>query len=271
MHLGLGWWQLEVGQNAAHGVQCSSAVLCHRLVQPGLLLFPPHAARGAGCALAPRIRAWEYKREHATASAPPAWIPPDFEMGFLVCCECAECEGRSKATYHVRGVAASLTEWCRGGGCWGSACMPLMPLRRSGGGVLRAPHRISAAFAPPTMTVFHRSSTIRAPHPCRRQRPTRSSTGFRNGNPRRVRGPLRIGTTVAHVSSEVRSRSALMPSRQERRKAERDAAKRAPGQAGAGGSGGAAAARANVNMNPVGDWTTQAEDPGVLFRALGRR
>ena len=60
-----------------------------------------------------------------------------------------------------------------------------------------------------------------------------------------------------------------MASRQERRKAERDAAKRAPGQAGAGGAGGAAAARANVNMNPVGDWTTQAEDPNVLFRALG--
>ena len=66
-----------------------------------------------------------------------------------------------------------------------------------------------------------------------------------------------------------------MASRQERRKAERDAAKRAPGQAGAagagGGAGGAAAALAklNVNVNPVGDWTTQAEDPAVLFRALG--
>jgi hypothetical protein len=63
-----------------------------------------------------------------------------------------------------------------------------------------------------------------------------------------------------------------MPSRQERRKAERDAAKRTPGQAGAGaagGAGGAATARANVNMNPVGVWTTQAEDPGVLYNALG--
>ena len=65
-----------------------------------------------------------------------------------------------------------------------------------------------------------------------------------------------------------------MPSRQERRKAERDAAKRAPGQAragGAGGAGGAAAALANlhVNANPVGDWTTQASDPTVLTRALG--
>ena len=60
-----------------------------------------------------------------------------------------------------------------------------------------------------------------------------------------------------------------MPSRQERRKAERDAAKRAPGQTGAAG---AAAAAANVNLNPRnpgGDWTTQAEDPDVLFRALG--
>ena len=59
-----------------------------------------------------------------------------------------------------------------------------------------------------------------------------------------------------------------MPSRQERRKAQRDAAKRAPGQAGAGGAGGAAAARANVNVNPVGDWTTQAEHPSSLFRTL---
>jgi hypothetical protein len=55
-----------------------------------------------------------------------------------------------------------------------------------------------------------------------------------------------------------------MPSRQERRKAERDAAKRAPAQAGAAG---AAAARANVN--PLGGWTTQADDPALLLRALG--
>ena len=58
-----------------------------------------------------------------------------------------------------------------------------------------------------------------------------------------------------------------MPSRQERRKAERDAAKRAPGQAGAAG---AAAARVNPR-NSVGDWTTQAADPDVLRRALGSR
>ena len=50
-----------------------------------------------------------------------------------------------------------------------------------------------------------------------------------------------------------------MPSRQERRKAERDAAKRAPAKTGAGG----AAAGANVNVIPLGDWTTQAEDPYV--------
>ena len=60
----------------------------------------------------------------------------------------------------------------------------------------------------------------------------------------------------------------MPPSRQERRKAERDAAKRAPakaGAAGAGGAGGAAAALANlnVNVNPGGDWTTQAEDPAL--------
>jgi len=61
----------------------------------------------------------------------------------------------------------------------------------------------------------------------------------------------------------------MPPSRQERRKAERDAAK-APAKSGAGGAAGAAAAaRTNVNVNPVGDWTTQTEDPNVMFRALG--
>ena len=56
----------------------------------------------------------------------------------------------------------------------------------------------------------------------------------------------------------------MPPSRQERRKAERDAAKRAPTKAGAGGAGGAAAAPANLNVNhPLGDWTTQAADPFV--------
>ena len=54
-----------------------------------------------------------------------------------------------------------------------------------------------------------------------------------------------------------------MPSRQERRKAERDAAKRAPAQAGAVGAAGAAAALANLNVNPLGDWTTQLENPSV--------
>ena len=54
-----------------------------------------------------------------------------------------------------------------------------------------------------------------------------------------------------------------MPARQERRKAERDAAKRAPAQAGAAGAAGGAAALANLNVNPLGDWTTQAEDPFV--------
>jgi len=54
-----------------------------------------------------------------------------------------------------------------------------------------------------------------------------------------------------------------MPSRQERRKAERDAAKRAPAQAGAAGAAGAAAALANLRVNLDGNWTTQAEDPSV--------
>jgi hypothetical protein len=68
---------------------------------------------------------------------------------------------------------------------------------------------------------------------------------------------------------QARCSSVRMPSRQERRKAERDAAKRAPAQAGAAGAGGATAARANVNVNPVGEWKTQAEDPGLLLQALG--
>jgi hypothetical protein len=59
-----------------------------------------------------------------------------------------------------------------------------------------------------------------------------------------------------------------MPSRQERRQAERDAAKRAP-RAGAAGAAGATAALADLNVNAGGDWTTQAEDPWVLLRALG--
>ena len=54
-----------------------------------------------------------------------------------------------------------------------------------------------------------------------------------------------------------------MTSRQERRKAERDAAKRAPAKAGAAGAAGAAAALENLNVNPLGDWKTQAEDPAV--------
>jgi TPR repeat protein len=70
----------------------------------------------------------------------------------------------------------------------------------------------------------------------------------------------------------------MPPSRQERRKAEREAAKRAPARAGAAGAAGAnqgaagaAAALASLNVNvnpPLGDCTTQAEDPYVLFRAL---
>jgi len=55
-----------------------------------------------------------------------------------------------------------------------------------------------------------------------------------------------------------------MPSRQERRKAERDAAKRAPAKAGAVDAGGAAAARANVQVTPLGDWSTQTEDSAQL-------
>ena len=58
----------------------------------------------------------------------------------------------------------------------------------------------------------------------------------------------------------------MPPSRQERRKAERDAAKRAPAQAGAAGAN---TARANAIGHPLGDWTSQTEDPGALLTALG--
>jgi len=61
----------------------------------------------------------------------------------------------------------------------------------------------------------------------------------------------------------------MPPTRQERRKAERAAAKRAPVRAGASDARGAAAARAHLNDNPGGDWTTQTEFPFDLFQALG--
>jgi len=48
--------------------------------------------------------------------------------------------------------------------------------------------------------------------------------------------------------------------------------RRGPRVPAAGAAGAAAAlANLNVNVNPVGDWTTQAADPGVSFRALGNR
>jgi len=67
----------------------------------------------------------------------------------------------------------------------------------------------------------------------------------------------------------------MPPSRQERRKAERAAAKRAPVEAGvaraagAAGAAGAAAALGNLHVNPVDDWTTQAEDPAAVKRKVG--
>jgi hypothetical protein len=53
-----------------------------------------------------------------------------------------------------------------------------------------------------------------------------------------------------------------MPSRQERRKQERDAVKRAPVRAEAAGTGGAAAARAADK--PLGDWKTQQGEDAHL-------
>jgi len=88
-----------------------------------------------------------------------------------------------------------------------------------------------------------------------------------------VRDRLRVGPPAALKELQLlRQHSGRMPSRQERRRSERDAAKRAPAQAGAAGIGGAAAALANVHLNsrnPGGDWTTQAPDPVLLFDAVG--
>jgi len=69
-------------------------------------------------------------------------------------------------------------------------------------------------------------------------------------------------TPLTYPSSHNAAVSALM-SRQERRKVERDAAKRAPANTEAGGAGGAAAALAHLRVNPLGDWPTQATDPYV--------
>ena len=49
----------------------------------------------------------------------------------------------------------------------------------------------------------------------------------------------------------------------------RDAAKRAPAKAAKAAAAGAAAALAAVNVNPLGNWTTQTADPTVLISALG--
>ena len=138
-------------------------------------------------------------------------------------------------------------------------------------------HVRRANSSPPTDQV-----SVSAHAPNRRSRVTIRSTihanparatdalldGSPQRNPRRVRGRLRIGTPAAYciVCEGCSTSRQIMPSRQERRKAERDAAKRAPGQAGAGGAGGAggaATALANLSVNPGGDWTTQAADPAV--------
>ena len=84
-----------------------------------------------------------------------------------------------------------------------------------------------------------------------------------------------VGETPLTSPSSSSNLSVLMPSRQERRKAERDAAKRAPAQAGAAGAAGAAAALANLRVHPDGDWATQAADPevgpgGISWRRLPR-
>jgi hypothetical protein len=62
-----------------------------------------------------------------------------------------------------------------------------------------------------------------------------------------------------------------MPSHQERRKEERVAAKRAAAEARAAGAAEAATGIANVNVNPLGDWTTQTEDHDVGCRHVTSR
>ena len=95
-------------------------------------------------------------------------------------------------------------------------------------------------------------------------------------SPLRSEGGLGETRAVESLKPATQDSVSRMSSRQERRKAERAAAKRAPsravasGSAGAAGAAGAAAAAAAfVNLNLLGDWTTQAEDGAVLHRAIG--
>ena len=114
---------------------------------------------------------------------------------------------------------------------------------------------------------------LHPPSACRAPRPRIANEGCPLRRPSwRLRDPLPLLKHVRNpAGTQARCSFRPMPSRQERRKAERDAAKRAPAQAGSAGAGGAAAALANlnVNVNPGGDWTTQAADSNLLFRALG--
>jgi type II secretory pathway pseudopilin PulG len=56
----------------------------------------------------------------------------------------------------------------------------------------------------------------------------------------------------------------MAPSRQERRRAEREAARRTPNQA----QRAAYLDNIQANVNQLGDWTTQAQDPMAMFDAM---
>ena len=147
----------------------------------------------------------------------------------------------------------------------------------------------------PTRIILHsRAPPTRAPT---QRQPAPPRTPQRLRDPPRVTPPVAVAEAkcwwlepgpadparpqcVLHFSSSLErpprtrrvAHSAMAPSRQERRKAERAAAKRAPAQTGAVGAAGAAAALANVNLNsrePDGDWTTQSKVPTALLEALG--
>ena len=77
--------------------------------------------------------------------------------------------------------------------------------------------------------------------------------------------PLRTRQPVVSRSSD----AAIATGTSKREARRREARYGQVGAASAAGAAGAAAALANLNVNVGGDWTTQAEDPWVLVRAVG--
>ena len=129
------------------------------------------------------------------------------------------------------------------------------------GGILAVFTRIADADCRICTTSPHGQSGARrplSPPDCRELLPLRVGSPVTRNLTRRGWEKPGQRTNLVLSSSQIH-----MPTRQERRRTERDAAKRAPTKAGAAGSTGAAAAREDVHVNSLGDWKTQAEDPSV--------